>query len=242
MAAHFTPEALKFLKGLTKNNDREWFEARREVYERALKAPMLAVIDEVNAAMEGFAPEHVRAPHKTMMRIYRDTRFAKDKRPYKRQVAAWWARRGMEKTSGGGFYMHVSANEVEFAGGVFMPEREQMLAIRKWMSVNHERYRAAVKKTTGRAGGMTVIDREMLTRMPKGFAADDPADELLRAKDWGVWVKVPAAIALEPGFVKEMVKRFNLIAPVVDALNEAILGGVAGTDSEARVDARKPLF
>jgi uncharacterized protein (TIGR02453 family) len=72
---HFTPEALKFLRGLARHNDRAWFEPRREIYERELKLPMLALIDEINHAMEDFAPEHIRLPHKAMFRIYRDTRF-----------------------------------------------------------------------------------------------------------------------------------------------------------------------
>ena len=121
MATHFSPEAMKFLRGLARNNDREWFEARRAVYERAVKAPMLALVDEITAAMTEFAPEHVRPAHKIMMRIYRDIRFSKNKQPYKTHLAAWWARRGMEKTSGGGFYLQISPQQVMVAAGVYMP-------------------------------------------------------------------------------------------------------------------------
>ncbi len=124
---YFTEETMKFLRGLKKHNDREWFEARRDVYERAAKMPMLALVEAINAKMVDFAPEHVRPANKIMMRIYRDIRFSKNKAPYKTQVAAWWARRGMEKTSGGGYYMHVNPDEVLIAGGVYMPEREQLL-------------------------------------------------------------------------------------------------------------------
>src|ERR1700710_2445395 len=155
MATHFSPEALKFLRGLAKHNDREWFERRRAIYERALKEPMLALIDEITEAMESFAPEHVRPPHKIMMRIYRDIRFAKDKRPYKRQVSGWWARRGMEKTSGGGFYLHIHPDEVLVSSGVYMPEREQLLAIRRHLSEHAEAYRALHGKLL-KAKGMSM--------------------------------------------------------------------------------------
>lgn len=224
MATHFQPEALKFLRGLAKHNDREWFEPRRPLYERALKEPMLALIDEVTAAMEDFAPEHVRPPHKIMMRIYRDIRFAKDKRPYKRQVSAWWARRGMEKTSGGGFYLHIHPDEVLISAGVYMPEREQLLAIRRYLSEHAEAYRALhtkIMKTRGMA--FTNIDGAMLTRMPKGFAKDDPADELLRARNWGVQARLPATLAEEPRLVREIVKRFKTATPLVDMLNAPLL-------------------
>jgi uncharacterized protein (TIGR02453 family) len=225
MATHFQPEALKFLRGLAKHNDRDWFEPRRAIYERALKEPMLALIDEINHAMESFAPEHVRPPHKIMMRIYRDIRFSKDKRPYKRHVSAWWARRGMEKTSGGGFYLHIHPDEVLVSAGVYMPEREQLLAIRRYLSEHHEAYRALHKKISKAKGmAMTDIDGALLTRMPKGFAKDDPADELLRARNWGVHAQLPSTLAESPTLVREIVKRFMLAAPLVAMLNTPLVG------------------
>ncbi len=243
MATHFTPEAMKFLRGLARNNDRVWFEARRAVYERSLKAPMLALVEEINLAMESFAPEHVRPPHKIMMRIYRDIRFSKNKQPYKTHLSAWWARRGMEKTSGGGYYLQVSPQGVMVAAGVYMPEREQLLTIRRWMSENHAGYRVMVKKVMKAKGaGFEGIDAQGLTRMPKGFAADDPADELVRAKNWGVHAELPAEIALEPALAREIVRRFKLAAPVVDALNGAILKGSEGMEKNRSTLGRKPLF
>jgi uncharacterized protein (TIGR02453 family) len=240
MAIHFDPEALKFLRGLSRNNDREWFNARKDVYERTLKAPLLVLIDEINHAMVEFAPDHVRDPKKTMMRIYRDTRFAADKRPYKRQVSAWWARRGMEKTSGGGHYMHVHPKEVLISSGVYMPERAQLLAIREWLAENHESYRAMMKKIlkTKIAGvTMTAVDPQALTRNPKGFAPDHPASDLLRARNWGVHVSLPGEVALEPRLGREIVRGFRAAAPLVDALNEAILQAGRGERMHAR-----PLF
>ena len=238
MPTHFSPAALKFLKGLKRNNDREWFNARKSVYENELKAPMLALIDEVNDAMEAFAPEHVRPANKIMMRIYRDTRFAKDKRPYKHHVSAWWSARGMEKTSGGGFYLQVSPTEVMIATGVYMPEREQMLAIRRWLAENHAEYRAMLKKILkprkGESAPMTTVEPQALTRMPKGFPADHPAGELLRAHTWGVHRILPGEVALSETLLCEIVSGFKQAAPLVYALNGAMSSG--------RNEARRPLF
>jgi uncharacterized protein (TIGR02453 family) len=243
MATHFTPEAMKFLRGLARNNDREWFEARRAVYERSLKAPMLALVEEISTAMEGFAPEHVRPPHKITMRIYRDIRFSTNKLPYKTHLAAWWARRGMEKTSGGGFYLQISLKGVMIAAGVYMPEREQLLTIRRWMSEHHEAYRASVKKLTKAKGaGFEGIDAQALTRMPRGFAINDPADELVRAKNWGVHASLPAELALEPVLAREIVRRFRMVTPLVETLNGAILKD-GGTSTKERSGLEvKPLF
>jgi uncharacterized protein (TIGR02453 family) len=243
MASHFTPVALRFLRGLAKNNDREWFEERRAVYERELKAPMLALVEEINSAMESFAPEHVRPPHKTMMRIYRDTRFSSDKRPYKRHIAAWWARRGMEKTSGAGFYLHVHPQQVLISVGVFMPERDQLLAIRRWLAAHRVEYRAMLKKVIKPGAGtvpFTPVEPGALTRMPKGFAADHPAGDLLRAKNWGVHVALPSELALTPSLVKEVVKRFRLAAPLVEALNSTILTAPHAALSDTTERAKPP--
>jgi uncharacterized protein (TIGR02453 family) len=226
MGMHFTPEAIRFLRGLIRNNDREWFEARRETYERAVRSPMLGLIEQINADMAEFAPEHVRPAHKIMMRIYRDTRFSKDKRPYKRHVSAWWVRRGLNKTSGAGFYLQVNPQEVEIAAGVFMPEREQLLAIRQWMAAHHVTYRKTldrVLKPRATQIAFAEVEAEALKRMPRGFAADHPAGELLRARNWGVHLSLPVEAALEPSLHAQVVGRFRHAAPLVEQLNNAIL-------------------
>jgi uncharacterized protein (TIGR02453 family) len=222
MGAHFSEKALKFLRALKRHNDREWFDERKDVYEGELKAPMLAVIGEINDALEGFSPEHVRPPHKCMMRIYRDIRFSKDKSPYKTRVAAWWAREGLEKTSGGGFYFHVSGTEVTVAAGVYMPEREQLLSIRRYLVEHHAELRGilAGKKLLQL---MHEFDGQKLTRPPKGFAADDPAMDLLLCRQWGVSATLPVEMATSPTLVTEIVKRFKLAAPMVTLLNTPLI-------------------
>jgi len=243
MPTQFTPEAMKFLRGLARNNDREWFEARRTTYERALKAPMLALVEEINASMIDFASEHVRPPHKVAMRIYRDIRFSPNKQPYKTHLSAWWSRRGMEKTSGGGFYLQISPQQVMIAAGVYMPEREQLLALRRWMSAHHESYRATLKKLLkSRGAGFELSESEALTRMPKGFDRDDPADELVRAKSWGVRAWLPGEAALEPTLTREIVRRFRLMTPMVDTLNDAILYRDEDAASRASMSTSKRFF
>jgi uncharacterized protein (TIGR02453 family) len=221
MATHFSEAALKFLQRLKRHNDREWFEARREIYERELKAPLLAVVDEVNHALAEFAPEHVRSPAKTMMRIYRDTRFSPNKQPYKTNVAAWWARRGLEKTSGGGFYFQFSPEGVIIAAGAYMPERDQLLAIRQHLLAEHEKYRAILagrrlRKLLG------PLDPMRMARGPKGFPTDHPATDLILQRQWGVSATLPASVALGPSLVKEIVSRFRLGSPLVAFLNEPL--------------------
>src|SRR5271165_1695323 len=116
---YFTRQTLDFLRQLKRNNRREWFEARRDMYERDLKQPMLALIEKITHGMADYAPAHVRPPQKCMLRIYRDTRFSADKSPYKTNLAAWWTRSGLEKTSGGGYYFHLTTTDLVIAAGVY---------------------------------------------------------------------------------------------------------------------------
>lgn len=221
MATCFRAEGLKFLRGLARHNDRAWFEPRKAVYERELKAPMLALIEEVNDAMAGFAPEHIRPAQKCLFRIYRDTRFSADKRPYKTNVAAWWVCAGMTRTSGAGFYFHVSPKETVIAAGMYMPSPEQLLAVRRYLVEHHAELRALLARRPLRAA-MEEFEGNRLKRPPRGFSADSPALDLLLCRQWGVSATLPAERATERGLVGEVVRRFALAAPIVHLLNRAI--------------------
>ena len=223
MATHFSNEAIKFLRGLKRNNDRVWFAARKDVYEQELKEPMLKLIGEINEAMAEFAPMHLRPPQKIMMRIYRDIRFAKDKRPYKTHVSAWWVRDGLQKTSGAGFYLSVNPEEVVIAAGAYMPEREQLLAIRRYLAEHHGEFRAVMKGKKMRSL-MTEDDGSALTRAPKGFPEDHPAIDLLKKKQWAVWSRLPGERALKATLVKDVVERFKAAAPMIAMLNAPLVG------------------
>ena len=87
---YFRPEALTFLRNLARHNERDWFNPRKPIFEAELKEPMLAIVRKITEAMMDFAPNHVRPAEKSLFRIYRDTRFSNDKRPYKTHIAAWW--------------------------------------------------------------------------------------------------------------------------------------------------------
>ena len=233
-APHFNEQALKFLRGLKRNNNREWFEPRKTIYEEALKAPMLALLAAINDAMIDFAPDNVQAPQKSMMRIYRDVRFSADKTPYKPRVAAWWSRAGLEKTSGAGFYFSLNPTELTIAAGSYMPEREQLLAIRRHLSESggghHKQLRAllAGKKLTAK---LAQFEGHRLTRPPKGFDPNDPAMDLLLCRQWGIAATLPAETATTPALLKEIVDRFRLAAPIVTLLNQPLVG-----------KPKKPLF
>jgi uncharacterized protein (TIGR02453 family) len=221
MPTYFSPQALKFLRGLARHNDRDWFAERKTIYEQELKAPMLALIEEINGELVDFAPEHIRPAQKCMFRIYRDTRFSADKTPYKKHISAWFARQGLEKKSGGGFYFHLSGKELIIAAGVYMPEREQLLAIRNHLVENHVEYRKLfearkLRKIMGEFDGLR------LSRPPKGFPKEHPALDLVACRQWGVSATLPAETVLQPTLRKEIVSRFRAAAPLIEFLNRPL--------------------
>ena len=218
---YFRPEALTFLRNLARHNDRVWFNERKAVYESELKEPMLAVIRRITDAMMEFAPNHVRPAEKSLFRIYRDTRFSNNKLPYKTHVAAWWSHMGMQKTSGAGYYFQVSPKGVVIAAGAYMPEKEQLAAIRNWLLDNHVQFRKLLQKPAVRRT-FTEFEGEALTRPPKGFPCDHPAMDLIKYKQWGLSTTLPAKTALEKNLAQTLIRHFKLLAPLVDALNTPI--------------------
>lgn len=214
----FSEEAMKFLRGLKRNNKREWFQARKEVFDREWKAPMEQLVTEINAALLKFAPDHVTEPKKAIFRIYRDTRFSNDKTPYKTHVAAWFKKSGINDKSAGGFYFHVAPEQVAAAAGVYMPPPDQLLVIRRFLLDHHERFRKLASSRTMKS--VAEFEGEPLQRDPKGFPKDHPASGLIRRKQWGWHRTIPFATATTSKLLPEIVRTFTALAPMVHLLNE----------------------
>ncbi len=126
----FPPEAMQFFRGLARNNNRDWFLPRKDIFEAKVKQPMRELVALVNAGMKSYAPDHVTEPDKAIYRFYRDTRFSKDKTPYKDRIAATFPRRGLSRHEGAGYYFSVSHKEVAVGGGAYMPLPDTLRAIR----------------------------------------------------------------------------------------------------------------
>jgi uncharacterized protein (TIGR02453 family) len=216
----FPPEAITFLKSLEKNNKREWFQPRKEIFDTKLKAPMMEFVELINAELLKFAPEHITEPKKSVYRIYRDTRFSKDKTPYKTHLAAIFPRRGLGKDAAAGYYFQVSSKSIGVACGAYAPGPEQLLKIRHFIAGNDKLFRSTavkLKKLMGPLKGAT------LTRIPKGFDAAHPAADLIKMKQWFWWVELDLKLATSPKLKSEIAKRFRAMAPMIELLNKPLL-------------------
>jgi uncharacterized protein (TIGR02453 family) len=231
----FPPEAMQFFRGLARNNNRDWFLPRKSIFEEKVKQPMRELVELVNAGMKSYAPEHVNEPDKAIYRFYRDTRFSKDKTPYKDRIAATFPRRGLARHEGAGYYFAVSHKEVAIGGGVYMPMPETLRATREQIAAHPAEFRklingSAARKLYGSVQG------EQLSRVPKGFACDHPAADLLRYKQFLFYVTLPPDIAATPAIVPAIGKHFRAIAGFVDFLNAPFVG------KKKKVDAGELFF
>ena len=227
----FPQEGIDFFRKLARNNRREWFQPRKEIFEEQVKQPMRALVEEVNRALSRFAPDYVTDPGKSIYRIYRDTRFSNDKTPYKDHIAASFHRRTGVAHGDGGFYFQVSHKSVGLGGGVYMPEPETLLAIRNHIAARHEELRRILAGRTVKAL-FRKLEGEQLSRVPKGFCAEHPAADLLRYKYFILWAELPAEIAATPGLSREIVKHFRAMVPFLNFLT-APLGR-----ARPKIDAR----
>jgi len=214
----FPAEAMQFFRGLARNNNRDWFQPRKPVFEEMVKRPMVQLVEAINAALREFAPDYVTDPAQAIYRFYRDTRFSNDKTPYKDHIAAYFTRRGLVRHQGAGYYFQVSHKSVGIGGGVYMPPPETLLAIRRHIAEHHEEYReianaAALRRIFGEVQG------DQLARLPKGFAKDHPAGDLLRNKQFLLWAEHSPDLAASPKLFTEIRRHFHTMAPFVEFLN-----------------------
>lgn len=225
----FPRGALTFLRGLARNNRKEWFEAHRDDYERSLRAPMRALVEEVDVRLARFAPEIIGSPRKSMFRIHRDVRFSKDKSPYKTHAACWFFHRdaghgvGSDAAHGGaGFYFHLAPTGTFCGGGIWMPPRPALQQLRERIAEDPDGFIELVTAPAFRRRFGALDDEAMLVRMPRGFAPEHPAATWLRHQSFTAGCEVPAEAVTSPKLPDLLAKHFEAMTPFVRWLNGAL--------------------
>jgi uncharacterized protein (TIGR02453 family) len=221
MRPRFSSQTLRFLRALKRNNDREWFKARKDEYERHVRAPMIAVIEQLAMDFKTFAPELVASPNASLYRIYRDTRFSDDKTPLKTHAAAVFPWRGLARHEGAGLYFEVAPQWVWIGGGMYSPLPPQLVQVREHIANTWPQIRRIA--TGSRFTRVTRLDGEKLTRVPRGFPADHPAAEYLKHRQFLAGRELPAAIAADDTFYPTLLETFKAIIPLVQFLNAPLI-------------------
>ena len=218
MPPRFTTDTLKFLRALKRNNDREWFKARRDDYERHVRGPMIAVIEKLARDFQRVAPEIVASPKASLYRIYRDTRFSEDKTPLKTHAAAVFPWRGLARHEGAGLYFEIAPGWVWIGGGMYSPLPPQLVKVREQIAATWPEIDRIVKRKSFRSR-VDALHGERLTRVPRGFAADHPAVEYLKHRQFLASREFPAELATSDEFYPTLVATFTAIVPLVRFLN-----------------------
>ena len=225
----FTPRTLSFLRSLKRNNEREWFAAHRDAYLRDVHQPMLDLVEWLAAELRAFAPELAATPKTSLFRIYRDTRFSPDKTPFKTQVGAVFPHRDLHRNASACLYVEIGPGGTMIAGGIYRPDRPELLAIRDHVAHTHRRLRALIESPAFKraVGG---VEGDPLQRVPPGYPPDHPAGEYLKFRQFLLGKEYPAAFATSPAFPGELLRLFRHMAPVVRYLNEPLLAAQRARD------------
>jgi uncharacterized protein (TIGR02453 family) len=210
----FTARTLTFLRSLKRNNDRDWFKARKGLFEREVRVPMVTVIEQLDRDFRTFAPGLVASPRVSLYRMYRDTRFSEDKSPLKTHIAAVFPCDRLPRNASPALYLEVNPAHVLVAGGLYAPDTAQLRAVRLYLASNIARFRSIVEAPAFKrvAGG---LQGDRLQRVPRGFDAAHPAAEYLKHRQFLAWREFPAGLATTSRFYPTVLNVFRVAAPLV---------------------------
>lgn len=221
--SYFSPASLRFLRELNKNNNREWFAANKQRYEATVRDPFLNLIGDLADPLAKISP-HFRADPRasggSMFRIYRDTRFANDKRPYKTWVGARMFHERSRQVPAPSFYVHIQPGSSFAGGGLWHPEPPTVKRIRDFLADNPASWKKAFHAKSFRE--KFDIGGESLTRPPRGY---DPQHELIediKRKDFIATRDIADADVTSANLRKVVIDIFKGMAPTIDYLCAAL--------------------
>ena len=217
MPSYFTPDLFRFLKRLKRNNNRDWFLAHKEEYESCAHQPALQYIADFAAPLYDITPHLVADPRtsrRSLFRIYRDTRFSPDKRPYKTHIAMRFSHRGKDVHSPG-FYLHLEPGGSFAASGLWHPEPETLLKVRNAIVERSEEWRKVRKL-------LNWDDASKLSRPPRGFPPDHEFVEDLKLRDLGTSINFTDAQVCSPKFMATFATACRKMSPLAKFLSSAL--------------------
>lgn len=209
---------LEFLKNLQQNNNRDWFTINKSVYEKH-HIETINFADAVLNEMQKHDNIETISGKKSLMRIYRDVRFSKDKSPYKTNWGIGFSR--ATKLLRGGYYIHLAPGESFVGGGFWNPEPADLQRMRKEISLSPKEFRAILNDKTFK-NTFGELQGEKLKTVPKGFEKDDEAIDLLQFKQFLISKKFSDKEVLEPDFYKKVNETFKAMRPFFDFMSTAL--------------------
>jgi len=217
----FTKEFITFFKELEKNNDREWFAVNKPLYEKAVKIPFEQFVTDLIAALSKEDKRLAVDPKKAIFRIYKDTRFSKDKTPYKVHASAAISAGGRKSTSEIGVYIELGAKHLGIAGGLYSPEKEQIEDVRAEIALDPKGWKKALNEKSFKSmwGGVQGERNKILPPDYKALMTEVPE---IANKQFYYWVELPVSMITSEDLVKTIVKHYKASASVRSFLWKAL--------------------
>ena len=219
----FPQDLFNFFEDLNLNNNRAWFNENKARYYESVVNPITEFVVNMGPRLKKISRHYVADPRPhggSMFRIYRDTRFSKDKTPYKTHAAVHFRHEAGKSAHAPGFYVHLAGDGLFFGGGIWTPPSPQLNLIRDYIAENVRAWaRISNAKKVLDVGG---IKGDGLKRPPRGFDAEHIHIEDLKRKSFFVMTEAEPSAALAAGFVDDVSEAFRRAAP----LNRFIAGAL----------------
>jgi len=215
-----SPNIIKFLTTLKKNNNRDWFNKNKKWYQRSREEFEVYVNYLIGKIQTFDADTRYLTAKDCIFRIYRDVRFSKDMSPYKTNFGAFIVKDG-RKSGNAGYYLHIEPGSSFQGGGIYMPPAETLRVLRKEIFETIEEFKFIISEKEFKYH-FGEISGEKLKTAPRGFPMDFPEIELLKYKSYTIIKSVPDGFIQSKELTEEITRVFKAMYPFNRFINMAI--------------------
>lgn len=221
--AHFHPRTLEFLEELADNNNRDWFRDNKSRYEEDVLDVALLFIQSMQDPLARIAPNFVAVPTRvggSLMRVYRDTRFSKDKTPYKTNIGIQFRHEQAKDVHAPGYYLHIEPQQAFLGVGMWRPDPESLRRIRGRIAARPSEWRRTLEHAPFKRH--FVLGGESLSRPPRGFDKDHECIDDIKRKSFVAVRDMDASACLKPRFQGAVEKSFEAAEPFMRFLCKSV--------------------
>jgi uncharacterized protein (TIGR02453 family) len=221
MPAYFTKELTAFLNGLSKNNDRDWFNKNKERFKKYAEEPFHKFIDKLIEKIKERDPRITQTSKESVFRIYKDIRFSKDKTPYKEHLSALISSGGRKDKSSPGLYLEINKDGIHIYSGIYEPDTKQLMNIRNYIAEYADEFKKLIsnKKFVNRFGS---IQGEKNKVIPAALKEAAQKQELIFNKHFYYTVSLDNSWLLSANLISEITKIYDDAKPVNAFFEKAI--------------------
>jgi len=215
--AFFSPEVFVFLRQLKRHNDREWFAKNKAGYQTSIVEPALSFIGGFAPYLERISPHFVadaRPTRGSLFRIYRDTRFSPDARPFKTHVGIHFSHASGKDAHAPVFYLHLEPDSCFVAAGIWHPDNWALTRVRTAIAHDMEQWAKVRKKV--------ILEGDKLSRPPRGFDASHPFIDDLKMKDFVTSLPLSEEQICSAKLMRDFVSACRKMSPLVEFTTKAL--------------------